>query len=232
MTKGRITKLQQIYIDMTSRAAESMKGLASVRNLCYSVLCLPQNLKKEHELFGKEETETSDDIFYVAREHCDYLNYSLLQYLTDLYGNDKLQKEMAEYSQRMAVFRRKTRLAIFCEVCEDKPEENDRKFATLVIKHQMDWVTATLEDIETFRRDICHELSLYEFSLNLKKVEVGHVQITWQITRALVAYIKSQIKPSSPSIMKHNVLTVTIYNHTAGMPYSGKFLKVKIFTPT
>ena len=225
MTKGRITQLQKIYIDITSRAAEYMKDFISVRTLRYSVLCLPQHLKKEHKMFVKEakcdikEAETSDDIFYVVSEHRDYLNYSLLQYLTDLYGNDELKKEMADFVKKIEAFRRETRLAIFCEVCgDDKPEENE-KFAKLVTKHLMNWATATLEDVERFRRDICHELSLYEFSLNLKKVVRGCVEITWQFTCSLVVYIKDQIQPSSPSMMRHNVSTFTIYD-----PYTGIYM--------
>ena len=61
--------LQEQYIDITSRAAECMKNHVSVQKLCYAVLCLPPNLKKEHKMFVKtakaevKEAESIDDIF-------------------------------------------------------------------------------------------------------------------------------------------------------------------------
>ena len=216
ITRQRIVQLQKKYNDITSRAAECMNDCVSVRKLRYAVLCLPQNLKKEHKMFLKKakgdvkEAETSDDIFYVVGEHCDYLSYSLLRHLIDLYGNDELKNEMADYIKQMEAFRHETRLEIFSEVCDDKPERDDNNFSTLVTKHQMDWATVTLEDVENIRKNICRELSLYEFSLTLLEVARGCVEITWMVPRSLVAYIQKSIKPSSHSMMKHHVSTLTI----------------------
>ena len=143
-------------------------------------------------------------------DHCNYLSYSLLSHLIDLYGNDELKKVMGNYNKRMAIFRRETHLAIFCEVCDDKPEKDNSKFSTVVTKHQMDWATATLEEVENIHKDICRELSLYEFSLILLQVAHGCVEITWLVPRSLVAYIQKSIKPSSHSMIKHCMSTLTI----------------------
>ena len=89
-------QLQEQYIDLTSRAAESMKSHVSVKNLRYAVLCLPPNLKKEHKTFVKKakaevkEAESFDDIFFVVGDHCNYLSYSLLNHLIEHYGNHQL----------------------------------------------------------------------------------------------------------------------------------------------
>ncbi|CAI8006870.1 Ankyrin repeat domain-containing protein 50 [Geodia barretti] len=80
----------------------------------------------------------------------------------------------------------------------------------MVSKHQMDWRTATLEDVEKFRIQVCRELSLYEFSLNLVKVAKGCVEVTWRVPRSLVTYIQNSVKPSSQSMMEHHVATLTI----------------------
>ncbi|CAI8058513.1 Ankyrin repeat domain-containing protein 50 [Geodia barretti] len=84
------------------------------------------------------------------------------------------------------------------------------KFTTMVSKHQMDWRTATLEDVEKFRIQVCRELSLYDFSLNLVKVARGCVEVTWRVPRSLVTYIQNSVKPSSQSMMEHHVTTLTI----------------------
>ena len=80
----------------------------------------------------------------------------------------------------------------------------------MVTKHQIDWKTATLEDVEKFRVHTCRELSLYDFSLNLVKVARGCVEVTWAVPRSLVAYIQHCVKPSSESMMEHHVSTLTI----------------------
>ena len=229
MTRAKVLQLQKSYIDITSQAAEYMSANITVRKLRFSVLCLPPALKKEHKAFIQKakadikEAESVDDIFYVVGG-CNYLNYSLLKHLIDLYGSDEMKEEMADYVMQIKAFRRKTRLEVFSEVCEDKPEKDDGKFSLLVTKHDMNWATATLEDVENFRLDVCRELSLYSFSLNLIVVAQGCVEVTWQVPRSLVTYIQGLIKPSSPSMMKHHVSTLTIDGFIAYYSTTGNYI--------
>ena len=227
-TGKKIADLQRTYTQIIRHAVEYIKSRVSVEDLRYAVLFPLPSIKKEHKkLFVKAKTEVKeaesiDDIFFVVGDHSNFLSYSLVSHVINQYGNDELKKEIAEYSKRMAVFRRETRLVIFCEVCDDKPEKDNSKISTVVTKHQMDWATATLEDVEYFRKDVCRELSLYDFSLYLQQVARGCVEITWLVPCSLVAYIQKSIKPSSPSMMKHHVSTLTIdgfiaYDRTAGI---------------
>ena len=191
-----------------------MSKVRKNETLRYSLLCLPPNLKKEYRKFVREakaemkESESSEDIIDVIGEHFDYLNYSLLVYVVGLYGSDDLKKKMAEYVKLMESFRKETRLEVFSEVCDDEPEKVNGRFATMVTKHEMDWKTATLEDVERFRIQVCRELSLYDFSLNLLKVARGCVEVTWRVPRSLVTF--NCVKPSSQSMTDHHVTTLTI----------------------
>ena len=227
LTKENISELQKCYIDISARAAEHMSSNITVRNLRYSVLCLPSNLKKEYKKFVKEakadikEADTVDDIFYVVGEHNDYLRYSLLKYLIELYGSDQLKKEMEHYVAVVIAFRKETRLEVFSEICDDQPDKINGRFSKMVTKHVKDWATATLEDVERFRIEFCRELSLYNFSLNLLRVSRGCVEITWHVPRSLVAYIQKSIKPSSLAMKEHHVTSLTIdgfiaYDSTTG----------------
>ena len=99
---------------------------------------------------------------YVIGEHYDYLHYSLLGYVINLYGSTELKQKMAEYVWQVESFRKETRLEVFSEVCDDEPEKINGRFAMMVTKHEMDWKTATLEDVERFRIQVCRELSLYD----------------------------------------------------------------------
>ena len=193
-----------------------MKESVAVQNLKFSILCLPRNLKREHKKFVKEakddirSAESADDVMYVIGEHYDYLHYSLLGYVINLYGSTELKEKMSEYVRQVESFRKETRLEVFSEVCDDEPEKINGRFATMVTKHEMDWKTATLEDVERFRIQVCRELSLYDFSLNLLKVARGCVEVTWRVPRSLVTFIQNCVKPSSQSMTDHHVTTLTI----------------------
>ena len=195
ITRERIDQLQREYIDISVCAAEEMKANVPIKTLRYSVLCLPSNLKKEHKTFVRErkaevrEAELTDDVMFVVGEHYDYLHYSLLDYIIGLYGSVTLKKKMAEY---VKAFRKETRLMVFSTVCDDEPEFINGRFTTMVSKHQMNWETATLEDVDKFRIQVYRELSLYNFSLNLLKVARGCVEVTWRVPRSLVTYIQTQ----------------------------------------
>ena len=248
LTKEKISQLQKCYIDISARAAEHMSSNVTVRNLRYSVLCLPPNLKNEYKKFVKEakadikEADTVDDIFYVVGEHNDYLRYSLLKHLIELYGSDQLKKEMEDYVAVVKAFRKKTRLEVFSKVYDDKPQKVNGMFSTIVTKHKKDWATATLEDVECFRSDVCCELSLYDFSLNLLRVSRGCVEITWRVPRSLVAYIQKSIKPSSLAMREHHVTSLTIdgfiaYDSTTGslslyyILYTSLFIMCLLYLP-
>ncbi|CAI8045392.1 Ankyrin repeat domain-containing protein 29, partial [Geodia barretti] len=135
--------------------------------------------------------------------------------------------------RRRTGFRKETRLEIFSEVCADEPEDINGRFTTMVSKHQMDWRTATLEDVEKFRIQVCRELSLYDFSLNLVKVARGCVEVTWRVPRSLVTYIQNSVKPSSHSMMEHHVTTLTIdgfivYDSSFAMQLEYKVIRLQI----
>ena len=225
-TKEKIAQLHKSYIDLTFRVAEEMNSHnMPVEKLRGSVVILPPSLQDEYENFVKklkpdiDKAKSVNDILYVVG---DYLNYSLLEYLISMYGNSELKKEMTEYVQTIGVFRKETNLMIFSEVCKDKPKRDDGKFPKMITKHTTDWATATLEKVEEYRKEFCWELSLYKFSLKCVAIARGCVEITWLVPSFLVDYIQKSVKPSSPTMMKHHVTTLTIdefiaYDSTTGI---------------
>ncbi|CAI8054937.1 hypothetical protein GBAR_LOCUS29976 [Geodia barretti] len=184
ITKGRIYKLQREYIDLSVCASKEMVKKYAVKMLRFSLLSLPSHLKKEHRRFLTEakaeikQAESAEDIIEVIVEHYNYLDYTLLKYVVDLYGSDDIKKKMDKYENNIKAFRKETRLEIFSYVCADhEPETVDGRFTVMVSKHDMDWRTATLEDVEKFRIQVCREMSLYDFTLNLIKMARGGVSV-------------------------------------------------------
>ena len=224
--------MQKEYIDTFTCAAEEISANIEFKKLRYSLFCLPPNLKKEHNSFINKamreikDAESSDDLMIVLGKYHHYLHYSLLKYIIDMHGSEDLKKKMADYMRKMEAFRKETRLEVFSKVCDDEPEEVNGKFAKMVTKHQIEWSTATLEDVERFRIQVCRELSLYDFSLNLLKVARGCVEVTWRIPRSLVTYIQKSVKPNSQSMADHHVTTLTVDGFIA---YDSTFGKIILF---
>ena len=220
-------QMKKQYTEIFIRAAFEMSNIP-VKKLQYSLFSLPPGLQKDQKKFYSEAkaaivaATSSDDVMFVVGEHHHYLHFSLLKFIIDHHGSEDLKKRMNDYVKTMEVFRKETRLKIFSEVCNDEPEEFNERFAKMVTKHEIDWNTATLEDMEKLRIQLIRELSLYEFTLNIIKVVRGCVEVTWRIPRSLVTYIQSSIKPSSQSMADHHITTLTIdgfiiYDSSFGM---------------
>ena len=204
-----------------------IRNKIEVLHLRHSIIRLPGDLKNEHHIFVKKvkaelkKAEPIADIFFTVDDYWDFLNYSLLEHIIDRHASDNVKKEMAEYVAQVSAFRRKTRLDKFSEIYKRKEKKVDEKFRTLVTEHDIHLSTTTLEKVEEIRHDICSELSLREFSLQLAAVAPGSLVITWLVPQSLVAYIQKSIKLSSPAMRKHHVSQLTlngfiIYDSTIG----------------
>lgn len=228
MARKTMLHLQQIYVDILSRASECMRN--KVQKLRFSIISLPDYLKTEHKSFMKEakadvkEAQSADDILYIVAEHFDYLRYSMLEHLINHHGSLELKNHMKYYVSRVEAFRKETRLEVFSDICADQPKKINGIFTTMVSKHMWDWATATLQDAEEFRKDKCREFSLYDISLNLLQVGRGCVEITWQVPCVVVGYFEKSIKPSSQFAIDHHVVTVTIDGFIAYDNTTGKLL--------
>ena len=210
-TKATITQLQRKFNDLVSRARKYMAAThVDVQDLLQSITLLQGDLKSEHKLFieNKEEklrkAESINDVFITVNGYWDFLNYSLLQHIIDQHATDEMKMEMEGYAKDIAQFRKETELRVFSKVYKRKPKADD-EFVKLVSKQKIDWSKATLEVVEQFRNDICSELSLSTFSLQLAAVEKGCIVLTWLVPQSLVAHIQKAITLSSQTMRKHQV---------------------------
>ena len=205
-----------------------IRNKIEVLHLHHSIIRLPGDLKNEHLIFVKtvkaelKKAESIADIFFTVDDYWDFLNYSLLEHIIDRHASDNVKKEMAEYVVQVNAFRRKTRLDKFSKIYKRKEKKVDEKFRTLVTEHDIHLSTTTLEKVEEIRHDVCSELSLREFSLQLAAVAPGSLVITWLVPQSLVAYIQKSVKLSSPAMRKHHVSQLTIdglivYDSTIGI---------------
>ena len=227
-TKGEEKQLEKMFDDIILRVRKDiMRNKIDIPDLRHSIIRLPGDLKSEHEFFidkvkaELKKAESIEDIFLILDDYWDYLNYSLLEHIVDRHvSSDEIKKEMTEYAKEIRSFRMKTRLNIFYHVHKRRPKV-DEKFRSAVAKQDIDRFTA-LEDVEKFRNDLCSELSLQTFSLQVAVVAQGCVEITWLVPPSLVAYILETMKLSSPTMTSHHISKLTIdgfiaYDSTIGI---------------
>ena len=188
-----------------------------VRHLRQSFFLRPGDLRSEHKSFVKENkaelkaAESIEDLFITADEYWDFLNFSLLKHLINRHASEEIKVEVVEYGQQIHSFRKKTQLNIFSKVYQRKEVRKvDNNFCKIITEHNIDWSTATLEDVEAFRNQLCSELSLYEFSLQVAMLISGSVVITWLVPQSLVEYFLKSVKLNSRSLKDHHVTKFTI----------------------
>ena len=225
MTKATINVLEKTFDDLVSHARKCMVTThVDVQDLLQSITRLPGDLKSEHKLFTKKKgkklikAKKVEEVFLIANEYWDFLNYSLLYHIIDRHASDEMKVEMKGYADKIAQFRKTTCLRVFSKVYKRKPKTTDDQFKKLVSEHKIDWSTATLEHVEQFRNDICSELSLSAFSLQLAAITTGSVVLTWLVPQSLVAHIQKAITLSSQTMRKHHVSQLTVDGF---IPYDG-----------
>ena len=228
--KAEIDQLEKKFANLTFNAQEDMiSNKVEVRHLRQSFFLRPRDLRSEHKAFVKENkaelkgAESIEDLFITADEYWDFLNFSLLQHLINQHASEEIKVEVVEYGQQICAFRKKTPLNIFSTVCKRKEiGKVNEKFSKIITEHIIDWSTATLEDVETFRNQLCSELSLYEFSIQVAVLISGSVVITWLVPQSLVEYFLNSVKLNSRSLRDHHVTKFTIdgfvvYDSTIGV---------------
>ena len=164
MTKTTINRLEEMFDDLVLYAQEDMiTNHVNVGRLHQSIVHLPHELKREHTKFFKEmeddlkKAESISDIFFTAKGYWDLLNYPLLQHIINRHATDEVKKEMNGYAEEILVFKKKTRFSTFSMAYTRKPQKIDPKFRELVSEHNIDWSTATIEDVERFCSDFCYK---------------------------------------------------------------------------
>ena len=182
--------------------------------------------KKEEKLSKAKRVE---DVFLTANGYWDFPNYSLLQHIIDRHASDEIRKEMERYAEEITQFRKRTCLRVFSKVYKRKPKKVDDEFKKLVSEHNIDWSTATLEDVEQLRNGICSELSFFSFSLQLAAVTTGSVVLTWLVPQSLVAHIQKAITLSSQTMRKHHVSQLTLDGFITYDRHAGKCMRQFVF---
>ena len=164
------------------------------------------------------------NIWIKLNRYWNFLNYFLLEQVVHKFGDNTLKEDMEEYKKRLKHFRCSTKLRDFAKystkINKDLSEEN---MSLLVMKLEKHWDECTLEDLENFTEKFTHKLFVSEFSLVLKEVKPGCIQVTWSLHSALVASLKEKTEDLREFCEEHEIMRISIDDITielcAGQSY-------------
>ena len=192
-------------------------------------LRLPQSIRLQQSLKENlpyiSNATSVEEIFLVFNLGVwNYLNYGLLQYLVEEYGDSEMKKMMQEYATSVEVFRKETSLKVFWEAspngdCPDVPSNLRRDLLKITFKHGNLNPTTTLEEIEQFRQDLTHKFTLPEFVMILAHIEKGCVTTIWFIPPSVAAILRDE-EQRTEFLEQHHIQELTIEDST--IYHSGK----------
>ena len=151
------------------------------------------------------KAENIEEVFIIANYYWNFLNYSLLQRIIKRFGSNDMKKEMEKFVTEITFFRKNTLIKPFSKVYKIRSDFKNDERKKIVSKLEINFSTATIEDAEKYRKDFFGELSIPEFSIQLAEIQDGCMMLTWLVSKSLVAHVQKTIKPSSPTMKKHNV---------------------------
>ena len=204
--EGVQAEIKGLHRRFNSLKELTIQGLEKCRIAVTTVLFMLTNIltMQEHKeyLEKKEESlsKSSDhlSLFRKLNFYWNYLSYDLLEHLI---GELKLKhewfqtvaREMAVYKKDLEEFRKHTKLVLFCEADPHTLDEDPPpRFRKMVVK--FDWPeTATLEDVEKFRRRYASSYNLHTCAMMiLDSIRTGCFTVTWFIPVSVVEILRKK----------------------------------------
>ncbi len=191
------------------------KGV-TVTDFRQTLMILPSSIKNENEEFVTskyslfKKAESIEDIFLYLNFYLSYIDFSLLEHIIEQFGSDSLKQDMSCYAEDMRQFRMKTPVS---EALDHLPKISyaPADYSRLTVKFDFDVHTATLEDLETYRKRFASEFLLSQLALSLSDLQESSLLVTWLVPAAVGAMISDQVqKKSSSFFLSNNILKLSL----------------------
>ena len=191
------------------------KGIED-RHFHACLIALDVSRRKEHGEFVNNILKCGPNLYDLWCKLCDYwnfLNFNLLEHVVNKFGSPDLKLKMKSYTCDLQKFRSATRLSDFVD-CWPVKGETPPDLRTFVVKMNLNWERCTLEDLETFKGGITHQLFLPDFMLRLEKIEEGSITVTWLLPAPYVKLSLMAIQSTSIEFfMEQKIETISIDGH-------------------
>ncbi len=157
-----------------------------------------------------EKAESIESIFLYLNFYLSFIDFSLLEHIIEQFGSDSLKQNMIRYAEDMRQFRMYTPVS---EVLDHLPKISDAPAdcSRLTVKFNYDIHTATLEDLETYRKRFASEFLLSQLALSLSDLQESSLLVTWLVPAAVGAMISDQVqKKSSFFFLSNSILKLSL----------------------
>ena len=204
--------------ELVDKACQEVCGKIEPPVFLSRVTCLPVSARTQHRSFIKTNLtnipppETFAKIWSILNLYWDFLNYGLLEHVINKCGSDDLKQQMQDYVDELSTFKQTTRLCDFIKSwpCRDDGPAEDR-LKKGVVKMKREWSRCTLQDMESFMKDLVHKIFLPEFDILFQKAERGCVCVTWITSPSIAKLLQRNLANIETEFFKDRGITaVTI----------------------
>ncbi len=205
------------FIDLRKIALNEIaeKGV-TVTDFRRTLMTLPSYMTNENKdfiiskYFLFEKAESIETIFLYLNFYLSFIDFSLLEHIIEQFGSDSLKQNMSCYAEDMRQFRIKTPVS---EALDHLPKMSDAPadYSRLTVEFDFDVHTATLEDLETYRKRFASEFLLSQLALSLSDLQESSLLVTWLVPAAVGAMISDQVqKKSSSFVLSNSILKLSL----------------------
>ena len=205
------------FINLRKRALKEVteKGV-TVTEFRQTLMTLPSPITSENEDFIMskyscfEEAKSIESIFVHLNFYLSFIDFSLLEHIIEQFGSDSLKRDMSSYAEDMRHFRMNTPVS---EALDHLPRNSDLPagYSRLKAKFACDVQTATLEDVDTYRKGLAKRCLLSPLALSLFDLQESSLLVTWLVPAAVGAMISDQVqKKSSSFFLSNSILKLSL----------------------
>ena len=196
---------------------EVMKQKPDLETFCMKITLLPTSLKEEHQQYLKDNlpqlynAKSIPEIFGLLNFYWNYLHYSLLQYIIEIYGTDDTKELMKCYIKDVKSFQQETTLAMFWEaqpkLTSPKSLGGEKLTVEVLTKHEKLTSGSSLKSVDELRQKFACEVSLPDVTIIIKEMLPGCVVIVWLMPAKGEITLKNQVKQGRVEFFKqHHIL--------------------------
>ena len=205
------------FINLRKRALKEVtENGVTVTEFRQTLMTLPSPITNENEDFIKskyplfEDAKSVESIFLHLNFYLSFIDFSLLEHIIEQFGSDSLKRDMSSYAEDMGHFRMNTPVS---EALDHLPRNSDPPagYSRLKAKLDFDVKTATLEDVDTYRKRFASDFLLSQLALSLFDLQESSLLFTWLVPAAVGAMISDQVqKKSSSFFLSNNILKLSL----------------------
>ena len=220
----KICTLEGSYKVLIASAEELVKQ-KGVNEFRRNLTLLPTRMQDREENLKRIQkyrseiyhAETIEEIFGLLNLCVwNYMNYYLLQYIIQVYGNREINKTMEVYVTAVEEFKSETTLRVFLNIqsskrCPKIPDSLRDELKEVMFEHQTLTLDSSLADVDRFRQEITDEYFLLEFVVILAGIKKGSVTTLWLVPPAVATAIMERLKQGNTDfLLKHEITELRI----------------------